>query len=170
MPTLYDLPSLLDQNTEDISFSVHFRFVAVPFQMAASTFVFRSWLCEGITVPIVAWKPFAVAISHHSILLIRSPAVRFDACGSESIHAASWWNLAQTPCSNLSARLQICKVRNGRRRGRQGDQAAGRRMVKSEPTPGSLLTSTSPLWARTMALTTLKPRPRPGCDRLLSPR
>ena len=41
-------------------------------------------------------------------------------------------------------------------------------MVKSDPPPGSLLTWTSPLCARTMALTTLKPRPRPGCDRLLS--
>ena len=121
MPTLYDLPSLLDQNTEDISFSVHFRFVAVPFQMAVSTFVFRSWLCEGITVPTVAWKLFAVAISHHSIVLMRSAAVRFGACGSESIHAASRWNLAQKPCANLSARLQLCKVRNG-----EGEEKARR--------------------------------------------
>ena len=88
MVALYDLPSLLNQNTEGINFSAHLRFMAMAFHMAVQTFVVRSRLREGRTMPSVDCELFAVTISHHSIVLMRSAAVRFDACGSESIHAA----------------------------------------------------------------------------------
>ena len=79
MPTLYDLPSLLNQNTEDINFSAHLRFMAMAFHVAVHTFVVRSRLREVRTMPFVECELFAVAISHNPIVLRRSAAVRFDA-------------------------------------------------------------------------------------------
>ena len=80
MPTLYDLPTLLNQNTEGINFSAHLGFMAMAFQVAVHTFVVRSRLREVRTMPSVECELFAVAIFHHPIVVMRSPAVRFDAC------------------------------------------------------------------------------------------
>jgi hypothetical protein len=76
MPTLYDLPTLLDQNTEGINFSAHLRFMAMAFQVAVNTLVLRSRLREVRTMPSVRCELFAVAIYQHPIVL-RSPAVHF---------------------------------------------------------------------------------------------
>ena len=77
MPALYDLPTLLNQNTEGINFSAHLRFIAMSFQVAVNTFVLRSRLREVRTMPSVGCELFAVAIYQHPIVL-RSPAVHFD--------------------------------------------------------------------------------------------
>jgi hypothetical protein len=177
MAALYDLSSWLNQNTEGSNFSGHLQCSAMAFQVAAKTFVVRSRLREVRTMPY--WSASFLRLLFLTIqsYLIALASRRFDprvSC-AEHIHPRqSCWNsvecISRQPCSNLSARLQFCKGRKEKREKKLRDQTAGKRMVKSEPTPGSLLTSTSPLWARTMALTTLKPRPRPGCDRLLSPR
>jgi hypothetical protein len=80
MPALYDLPTLLNQNTEGINFSAHLRLMAMAFQVAVHTFVVRSRLREVRTMPSVECELFAVTISHHPIVLMRSAAVRFEAC------------------------------------------------------------------------------------------
>jgi hypothetical protein len=78
MSALYDLPTLLNQNTEGINFSAHLRFIAMAFQVAVDTFVLRSRLREVRTMPSVECELSAVAISQHPSILMRSPAVRFD--------------------------------------------------------------------------------------------
>jgi hypothetical protein len=78
MSALYDLPTLLNQNTEGINFSAHLRFIAMAFQVAVDTFVLRSRLREVRTMPSLECEPFAVTISHHPIVLMCSPAGGFD--------------------------------------------------------------------------------------------
>ena len=63
MFTLYDLPSLSNQITEGINFSIHLPLVAVSFKVAVNTFVLRSRLREVITLPSVEREPFAGAVS-----------------------------------------------------------------------------------------------------------
>ena len=77
MSALYNLPTLLNQNTEGINFSAHLEFIAMAFQVAVNTFVLRSRLREVRTMPSVECELFAVAIYQHTIVL-RLPAVHFD--------------------------------------------------------------------------------------------
>lgn len=52
----------------------------------------------------------------------------------------------------------------------RNQDTAGMRTVKRAPPPGASSRKMRPPWASTMALTRLRPRPRPRWERLLSPR
>ena len=102
MPALYDLPTLLNQNTEGVNFSAHLRFIAMSFQVAINTLVLRSRLREVRTMPSMGCE-LAVAIYQHRIVL-RSPSRSFRLILSEPIHAAME-SIAETllePCGKIT--------------------------------------------------------------------
>jgi hypothetical protein len=92
MPTLYDLPTLLDQNTEGINFSAHLRFMAMAFQVAVNTLVLRSRLREVRTMPSVGASFLPLLFINIQSYSARQPSIsahieRTHPCRDESIAA-----------------------------------------------------------------------------------
>ncbi len=91
-------------------------------------------------------------------------------CGAITAEEAAATGLTPEEFASRSF-LKILEGRHAaRRRLSRPGASIGRTQEKRAPRPTRLSTSTFPPWARTTALTTLRPRPRPRWERLASPR